>query len=91
FVFENGFAPNDDEWFYNQTGDNDPTGAQFLALREMRFSLVGRGNSSELEWETNAYNFRPPENGLDISTDAIDYRHAVLTTRVRPRSHPILE
>ncbi|MCP4895361.1 MAG: hypothetical protein GY906_00165, partial [bacterium] len=45
FVFENGFAPNDDEWFYNQTGDNDPTGAQFLALREMRFSLVGRGNS----------------------------------------------
>lgn len=96
---ENGLVADDDEWIFNVDGEafsNNTDGAlALMSLRQLRLSVIGRGDAYEMDWDQldsdAVRGFEIPENGNSISPQYRNYRHAVTTVTLKPRSHPPVE
>ncbi len=86
-ITEVGAAANDDEWFFNATGDTAATAAQIALLREIRVSLTGRTAHPDTR-HTDAPEL--PENAPAVTGDDRQYRYRSHSVRVTLRSHPPL-
>jgi hypothetical protein len=84
---ENGASANDDEWFYNASGDTPPTPEQVATLQEVRVSVVARGDERE---QGLRQTIAMPEDAPALQGSDLGYQYRAITVRVTVRSHPPL-
>jgi len=84
-ISEIGTIANDDEWFYNTTGETTATPAQIALLREVRVSLTARTTHPDLRFSESP---DLPENSPPVTGEDLRFRYRSHSVQVSLRSHP---